>query len=141
MFCCEKCCKEFKTNWQLQRHLRNKRPCTKVPQETSFFPQETSLKCEYCCELFSRSDNLKRHECKERNCHIRNLEIQLKMDIEIDIHSKQCRFCKKEFSQKCNCTRHINTCKKKLEYLSYLENKMKRTKQTKYEEYNKYYKQ
>ena len=146
MFCCNICCKEFKTNWQLQRHFSSKRPCKKAPQETSispqetsispqetsispqetsFFPQETSLKCEYCCQQFSRIDNLKRHECKERNCYIRNLEIKLKMDVNIDIHSKTCRFCNKEFSQKCNCTRHSIICKKKKEYLSMLENKLK----------------
>ena len=148
MFCCEKCCKEFKTNWQLQRHLSKKTPCKVIPQETSFLPQETSkipqetsflpqetsflpqetsLKCDYCCQEFSRLDSLKRHEtgCKERQCVVRHLEVQLGIPIEIDIHSKQCRFCKKEFSQKCNCTRHKNTCKMKMKYLTYLEDKLK----------------
>ena len=72
-------------------------------------------------------DNLKRHEpgCKERQCAVRHLEVQLGIEIEVDIHSKQCRFCKKEFTQKCHCTRHKNTCKKKMKYLSYLEDKLK----------------
>jgi len=56
---------------------------------------------------------------------MRNLEIKLKMKVNIDIHSKQCRFCKKVFSQKCNCSRHTIICKKKLEYLTYLEKKLK----------------
>ena len=132
MFCCNKCCKGFNTNWQLQRHYGKKRPCEKVPakelvspqetpispQETPISPQETPIKCEYCCQEFSRVDNFNRHEavCKERQCVVRHLEVQLGIQLEIDIHSKQCRFCKKEFSQKCHCTRHIRTCKAKEEY-------------------------
>ena len=27
MYCCKNCCKEFKHDWHLQRHLRRKRPC------------------------------------------------------------------------------------------------------------------
>ena len=153
MFCCNKCDKSFKTNWQLQRHFSNKRPCKKFPQETPIFPQETPLfpqetpifpqetpifpqetpifpqetpiKCEYCCEKISRLDNLKRHEknCKERNCQIRNLEIKMGMQVEIDIHSKICRYCQKEFSQKCHHTRHVRVCKAKNEYLKTLEMK------------------
>jgi len=92
-------------------------------------PQETPLKCNYCCQAFSRLDNFKRHEsgCKERQCVVRHLEVQLEIPIEVDIHSKQCRFCKKEFTQKCNCTRHMITCKMKMKmkYLSYLEDKLK----------------
>jgi len=48
------------------------------------------------------------------------------MDVNVDVHAKQCRFCIKEFTQKCHCTRHAVTCRKKLEYLSYLEKELEK---------------
>ena len=130
---CDNCDKKFRTNWHLQRHLRRKYKCVKIPQNNTVIPQNNTvippkdtLKCKYCLETYSRIDSLKRHieTCKEKNDVVRRLEV--KLDIQVDIRKdKMCRFCRKEFSQKCSLGRHINTCKKKQEYRKYLERKDK----------------
>ena len=83
------------------------------------------LRCEYCCQISSRLDNFKRHICKQKADDVRYLEIELDLKIDIDIHSKQCRFCFKDFSQKGHCTRHLTTCPAKQEYKEMLEAKHK----------------
>ena len=147
---CDNCDKIFRTNWHLQRHLRRKYKCVKIPQNNTVNPQNNtvnppkdtvippkdtvippkdSLKCKYCLETYSRIDSLKRHieTCKEKNDVVRRLEV--KLDIKVEIRKdKTCRFCKKEFSQKCSLGRHLNTCKNKQEYRKELERKDKEKK-------------
>ena len=90
---CKNCCKEFKYQWCLDRHLRRKIPCKKIisvpseftqspseftqspseftqsPSELTQSPSEltqspSNLTCKYCLELFSRSDSLSTHTKK-----------------------------------------------------------------------------
>ena len=135
---CDYCDKQFRTNWHLQRHLRRKFKCVKVPpynatntqndsvntQNDSVNTQNEPLKCKYCCVKYSRSDVLQRHieTCKEKKDEVRFLEIKLHIQVELK-KDNTCRFCSKEFSQKSNHTRHLKTCKKKQEYRKELENK------------------
>jgi hypothetical protein len=151
---CDNCDKIFRTNWHLQRHLRRKYKCVKVPQNDSIKTQNDSLKtqnvsiktqndsikarndsvktqndslrCKYCQETYSRKDVLQRHQetCKEKNDVVRILE--QKLDIKVELKKDNvCRFCHKEFCSKSNTTRHLNTCKKKQEYRKELERKDK----------------
>ena len=47
MFTCEKCCKEFKYNWCLQRHLNKKIPCKEngdKPTDNGYKPTDNGDK-------------------------------------------------------------------------------------------------
>jgi hypothetical protein len=141
---CDNCDKIFRTNWHLQRHLRRKYKCVKIPPNNTYIPLDSAdippnsttvplkntYECRYCLETFTRKDNLDRHtetSCKEKNDVVRFLE--LKLDIKVEIRKdKVCRFCEKEYTRKYSLTRHLNTCKKKQEYRKELERKDKEKK-------------
>jgi hypothetical protein len=126
MFTCEKCCKEFKYKWCLDRHLRRKTSCKINTLKTPIEPLKTPLQCKYCSESFCRRDVLKRHftTCKEKDDAVRSLEIQLNITYKKSSTPNTCRFCKMIFSQKCHSTRHIKICKAKQEYREFLETKI-----------------
>jgi len=144
---CKNCCKEFKYQWCLQRHLDRKMPCRKyvpnnpvpipnnpvhiqknqihIPNSPVSIPKNPTS-CRYCLQEFSTKTNHNKHVkiCKEKDDAVRSLEIQLDISYnkpEINI----CRFCKKSFPHKTNHTRHIKTCKAKQEYRETLEAKLK----------------
>ena len=147
---CRNCCKEFKYQWCLDRHLRRKIPCKQnistdpsntpicpsntpictsntpdnyvIPSIHPISPSITPLTCKYCLEQYSRIDNLKKHQalCKEKDDVVRTLELQLAI-LYIKPSTNSCRFCNKEFSQKGHCTRHTKTCKAKQDYREKLE--------------------
>ena len=144
---CKRCCKEFKYQWCLQRHLDRKMPCkektsiassipsicfnitpvdSNTPSVDSDTPSINSLQCNFCLEVFSRSDNLGKHTkiCKEKDDYVRNIELQLDITC-IKSNKHQCRFCKQQLSKSSNHTRHIKTCKAKQEYRETLEAKLK----------------
>ena len=148
MFCCNKCDKSFKTNWQLQRHYSKKRPCQQVPQnsyqnpqneyfvpQNEYFvpqneyqiPQNEYLNCKFCNKEFSRNDNLKRHEdqCKDKDDHVRNMELQLNIKFPHNIPKNTCRFCSHISKSLCNLPKHIRNCKAKEEYKRKLEEQIK----------------
>jgi len=77
---------------------------------------------------FGRSVELKRHEkssCKEKNDHVRRLELILNIEYPSNIKHTQCRFCNKIYSEKCGLTKHIKICKAKQEYAESLEGKLR----------------
>ena len=150
---CKNCCKEFKYQWCLDRHLRRKIPCLKAKtnhtsnktinpadetteennpaietpcpgNETQYSSNET-LQCKYCYGTFSRSDHLKNHiiTCKEKDDVVRILEMQLDIQYK-KTKINECRFCNHIFSYKTALTRHKKTCKAKQEYRESLEEKL-----------------
>ena len=140
MSICKKCCKEFKYQWCLDRHLRRKIPCKKkVSNDTSMVSNDTSmvsndtLQCKYCKKQFGRKVELRKHEdssCKEKDDHVRCLEMQLGILYPENISNTGCRFCHSEFSQKSALTRHIKSCQLKQQYKETLEAKLaEKTKQ------------
>ena len=157
---CKRCCKEFKYQWCLQRHLDRKMPCkekvsnesineanksnnvTKVADESSDVAVESSkvatessdikinsnIKCKFCNKSFGRKVELKKHEnsvCKEKNDHVRRLELMLNIQYPNNIKHTQCRFCNKIYSEKCGLTKHLKKCQEKQNYAETLEAKLK----------------
>ena len=145
MFCCEKCGKEFKSNWQLQRHYSNKRPCeTKVPKVASedlkvasedpkvasedpkVASEDLKVACIYCLKVFANKKVFSKHKknCKESENKIRKLEILLKITPFFPQQDNQCRFCNNIFFSKKNVKRHHNVCKARDDYLKSLEKQL-----------------
>jgi len=81
--------------------------------------------CKWCLNTFSRTFTLNKHIniCKLVNDPVRKLEMEL--DINPDLKSPVCRFCKKEY--KC-ISRH--ECKKQENYIKNLENIKSKTTPT-----------
>ena len=136
---CKNCCKEFKYQWCLDRHLRRKTPCKKkVTNESSDVANTNDcvsntndclsnmndcvsntnneqLKCKYCNKCFGRKFELNKHiqnTCKEKDDYVRNLEIMLNIPYPNHIKHTQCRFCKFVYSEKGTLTKHDKKCKK-----------------------------
>ena len=150
MFCCSICCKEFKTNWQLQRHLRNKKVCISIDKKSSQEAEKNSQEaeknrkkqsisnqeaikkqsnpneCKYCLKVFTRKTNCKSHLeiCKMRDNEVRCLELKAKVDIEHTSKST-CRFCNLKFSRTTNAMSHMKTCPAKEEYREHLKKLIK----------------
>ena len=137
---CKNCCKEFKYQWCLDRHLRRKTPCKKyIPKDPIYIPKDPidntmdpidntmdPLECVYCFRINSTKSNFNKHSkiCHEKDDYVRNLEMQLDTLPTKQIHDKECRFCHREFSKKGHCTRHIKTCKAKQAYREKLETQL-----------------
>jgi hypothetical protein len=151
IFCCNKCEKPFKTNWQLQRHLSKKNPCyanhsqkelhssqrlsetdyeqpnysqiIQQIQEDLVTDKKVERLCNYCMKEFVSKQTLQKHQkrCKERYDDVRCLEIKLNIPIE-PWSNKKCRFCNEYQSEQLgNVKRHHKTCKARTEYKRYLE--------------------
>ena len=141
VFCCSNCCKEFKTNWQLQRHLRKKIPCKKHQgggaensssgaensssgAENSSSGAENSLNCcTYCNKALKRNRNLLNHMsvCAAKDDAVRCLEIQLNIPYPKHTNNKMCRFCDYNSTSTSNVSRHMHSCKAKQIYKVKLE--------------------
>jgi uncharacterized C2H2 Zn-finger protein len=57
-YICEKCDKEFKAKWQLERHMKNINPCIK----------QELFSCQICKKTFKRKDYLDSHLNKKNSC-------------------------------------------------------------------------
>ena len=149
---CKNCCKEFKYQWCLDRHLRRKIPCKQnvsiatdnmsnidknLPNTNDIYEHtndelsntnKKSLKCNYCNKDFGRTFELNKHiekSCKEKDDFVRNLEIMLNIPYPDNIKNTQCRFCKFVYSERWSLTKHDKKCKIKQDYKAQLEAKLK----------------
>jgi hypothetical protein len=136
---CKLCNHEYKDNYALNRHLSRITPCVIIPSEINNdicqISNETVIedvrnKCIYCLHTFSTSSNYTKHKekCKLKDDPIRLLEIEHKIDIKFPDNKLECRFCNCILSRVDNLKTHLETCKKRQEYLTKLQ-KMKIEKQ------------
>ena len=142
---CHRCHKKFDWQYLLDKHLARKFPCkeqtkpimeqnphsgtlpphsgTLPPHSGTLPPHSGTYNCEYCNKDCKRSDNKTRHEltCILKDDYVRNMEIKLGISFEQPHSYTKCRFCNKEFSK---LSRHIPTCKAKIDYKDQLEKQL-----------------
>ena len=99
--------------------LRNNDKILQYMEEKEKYGKD--LKCKYCNKKLSLIQSKQRHEktCKFQNDEVRNLEIELNIELNIEYSNTKCRFCDKEMRVD-NLQRHESICKKKKEYLEEL---------------------
>ena len=76
LFKCNKCEKEFKRKWDLERHLNKKNPCKKIIQDIQKYPKndelieknEKQFGCDFCKKSYKHKYHVNRHlkTCKEK---------------------------------------------------------------------------
>ena len=142
---CKKCCKEFKYQWCLDRHLRRKIPCKENNEKVdhchslgdnspssddhshSLDDHSHSLGnklCLWCQKNYTSNAHLKRHlkTCKLKDNEIRKLEIQTDTTF---VPSTTCKYCNIKFSNSYNLSRHMKKCNERDIYKLELLNKLK----------------
>ena len=142
---CTICNKRFKYNWELQRHYKSIKKCTKQFDESALNRNETN-KCTYCekqflnmwqlqkhnskyscefcnmCFAFESSAIKHKHICKSKTDIICIIERQLGIVPEL-YDNKKCRFCKFAFTTSSSNSRHKRIgCIEKHNYKIKLEN-------------------
>ena len=133
---CKKCCKEFKYQWCLDRHLRRKIPCKKQNNINNEMVNETVQNDEKVVQ-----NDEKVVQNNEKGVHIlQNDEKVVKSDEKVAsadekvIHNDnplyvnqnkhniyQCIFCLKVCSKKQNFNQHVGSCKEKDDAVRCLE--------------------
>ncbi len=101
-FKCEKCKMEFKYNYLLTRHQNNKKPCDSDKRINNMYNKTINLN-EKSIETCIKS--IKKIDVEIYNI---NLKIKKTTDDSLKIKNK-CLFCKKEFINKGNTLRHLNS--------------------------------
>lgn len=111
---CERCQVDFKYASLLARHQARKTPCEKV---------HTFEPCKYCKKPLSSKKTQERHEqtCKFKDDHVRNLELELGIDIVYEFCNTKCRFFDKT-TRSDHLLRHEGACKAKEIYKTKLQN-------------------
>tara|TARA_B100001971_G_scaffold23671_1_gene18413 strand:- start:2446 stop:3429 length:984 start_codon:yes stop_codon:yes gene_type:complete len=111
LFKCNKCEKEFKRKWDLERHLNKKNPCKKIIQDIQkndelIEKDEKPYGCDFCKRSYKHKYHMNRHlkTCKEK---------QKEEQKEKDEKPYGCDFCKRSYKHKYNLTKHLKTCKEK----------------------------
>ena len=92
-------------------------------------PDNDDFKCEYCFCSFFNKQSLTRHynSCKSQEDPIRQLEIELKIDVVVPENKLECRFCNKVLSKVAKLNNHLITCKEREQYHQNLLNQNKKT--------------
>ena len=116
---CERCHMEFQYESLLARHLAKKKKCEIKELKNDF-------KCKYCKRYLSskKCQNNHEHVCRYKDDFVRNLELQLDVDVEYEYSGDTCRFCDKTMRPN-NLIRHESSCKAKDVYKTKLENMLK----------------
>ena len=78
--------------------------------------QFTTFSCEFCFQSFHKNSNKTRHlkTCKSKEDPIRQLEIELEIDVVVPENKLECRFCNKVLSRIDTLNRH--NCKDREQY-------------------------
>ena len=113
MFTCEKCCKEFKYNWCLSRHLSKKIPCRKKSPNESNIPS-------------NESKNIQKSSNESKNIQKSSDESDIPPNESNSIpkmsnESIRCMYCLEDFSRIDNLKKHMNVCKEKDDAVRSLE--------------------
>ena len=92
-------------------------------------PDNDDFKCEYCFCSFFNKQSLTRHynSCKSQEDPVRQLEIELKINVVAPKCETECRFCNKVFSRMNILNNHVKVCTKRDEYHQNLLNQNKKT--------------
>ena len=144
MYRCERCQKDLRDQFNLERHQARIRPCRKQPipqndpetardstfetrdstfvaRDSTFVARdstfENKLKCEFCMTVFSSSWYKKKHEliCRYKN-ETRVLELDLGITPELPECKTECRFCNKIICRTDALNKHVRVCKEREEY-------------------------
>ena len=86
-----------------------------------------NTRCYVCHKTFSRKDALDRHVgdgCKLLKDDIRTLELKLNKVVSVPSDNMSCRFCKQVFAKGKYLKPHLETCKKRKEYLNELKTEL-----------------
>ena len=103
-YSCDKCDKTFTLKPSLVRHRREKHSEHKVNWNQVELGENLNPQCDICGNFFKRESNLKIHR----------KTVHGSKDVSLD-SSHTCHNCKKVFSSKSNCTRHLRQCHVEIE--------------------------
>ena len=108
---CKNCCKEFKYQWCLDRHLRRKIPCKENNENDPLNSEETSLK----------PDNT---SLNSTNTSLNSTNTSLDPDntsLKSDDTSLKCKYCCNIFNRCDYLKYHVTVCKEKDDFVRGLE--------------------
>ena len=111
---CKNCCKEFKYQWCLDRHLRRKIPCKKI---------ECKNTTNECNNISFENENCKNtaNECKNTSFErVKTSDEYFKTEF----NELKCKYCNNQFKRKENITKHYRVCKEKNDVVRCLEIKL-----------------
>ena len=140
---CNRCGKCFRDQYNLSRHKSRTKPCKEkdevsncssnkqittdgkqnptITEQNPVTPKQMNVlevHCEYCFSHFFNKQSLTRHynACKAQEDPVRQLEIELEIELEVPECKTECRFCNKVLSRTDILNKHLITCKKKEDY-------------------------
>jgi hypothetical protein len=101
----------------LDRHKAKKKQCEKI---------NDVFNCKYCKKIVSSNQSKTRHEhiCKYKDDFVRNLELELDIDVIYEYSNNTCRFCDNTMRSD-TLVRHETSCKQKELYKNKLQNMLK----------------
>lgn len=106
---CKNCCKEFKYQWCLDRHLRRKIPCKE--KIYNFPPKDTLLPS---IDTINQKNN-------EKNTPIDTVFPSKSTIVTPNDTSLNCKYCLETYSRKDKLKAHLKTCRTKDDYIRGLE--------------------
>lgn len=116
---CINCGKEFRNQYDLNRHVSKKVKCENEIEKNN------TNQCEHCLQTFFNIYNKNKHyrSCKFKDDPIRALENELDIRPELPTCETECRFCHKVLSRASILHKHIFICKERIRYYEQLKKK------------------